>query len=140
MPLPRGLINSLNRNHPLVGYRRQLAAVLLDPVERWVACATSNSQFRLKVSHVRSCSGCYRRVRITASLDQQLQQRSEPGRVVADPPLGQQSAVLVDQRDVVMVLGPVDSAEHRHQDPPVLVEGAGPGAQKRARTQGWSLL
>lgn len=57
MPLPRGLINSLNRNHPLVGYRRQLAAVLLDPVERWVACATSNSQFRLKTLTSRAAAG-----------------------------------------------------------------------------------
>jgi hypothetical protein len=32
-----------------------------------------------------------------------------------------------------MVLGPVDSAEHRHQDPPVLVEGAGPGAERPPR-------
>ena len=54
-------------------------------------------------------------VRAVAGLGQQLQQRGEPGRVVADPALGQQRAVLVDQGDVVMVLGPVDPAEHRHR-------------------------
>jgi hypothetical protein len=69
-----------------------------------------------------------------------MQQCGEPGRIVVDPTLGHQGAVLVDQRDVVMVLGPVDSAEHRHQDPPVLVEGAGPGAEKSLRARGWSLL
>jgi hypothetical protein len=46
---------------------------------------------------------------------QQLQQGGEPGRVVTDSPFDQQGPVLVDQRYVVMVLGPVDPAEHRHR-------------------------
>jgi hypothetical protein len=73
-------------------------------------------------------------------LDQQLQQRAEPGRVVADPPPGQQGAVLVDQCNVVMVLGPVDPAEHRHQDPPVLIEGVPVPAHEGLPGPGWSLL
>jgi hypothetical protein len=42
---------------------------------------------------------------------QQLQQGVEASAVVTDPQLGQLGAVLIDQRDVVVVLGPVDTAE-----------------------------
>ena len=38
---------------------------------------------------------------------------------LADPPLGDQRAVAVDQRNVVMALGPVDAAIHRHRCPPL---------------------
>jgi hypothetical protein len=46
---------------------------------------------------------------------EQPQQGGQPGCVVADPPAGQQFAVPVDQGDVVVVLGPVDAAEHFHK-------------------------
>jgi hypothetical protein len=79
-------------------------------------------------------------VRAVPGLDQQVQQCGEPGRIVVDPTLGHQGAVLVDQRDVVMVLGPVDPAEHRHRSsPPVLVEDDHPG-QGPAMAWGSSLL
>jgi hypothetical protein len=55
-----------------------------------------------------------------AVLGEQSQQGREPGRVVADPAAGQQLAVPVRQGDVVVVLGPVDAAEHIH-DRPVLL-------------------
>ncbi len=50
-----------------------------------------------------------------AVLGQQAQQLGQPGRVVADPAAGQQRAVPVYQGDVVVVLGPVDAAEHIHK-------------------------
>ncbi len=40
-----------------------------------------------------------------------MQQLLQPDVVVADPAVPQQLAVPVDQRDVVMVIGPVDAAE-----------------------------
>jgi hypothetical protein len=43
-------------------------------------------------------------------LGEQVQQPGEPGRVVADPAAGQQLPVLVYERDVVVVFGPVDPA------------------------------
>jgi hypothetical protein len=43
------------------------------------------------------------------------QQLGEPGRVVADPPLGHNRTVRGDQRDVVVVLGPVDPAGDLHR-------------------------
>jgi hypothetical protein len=43
------------------------------------------------------------------------QQLGEPGRVVADPPLGHDGAVRGDQRDVVVVFGPVDPASDLHR-------------------------
>jgi hypothetical protein len=49
-----------------------------------------------------------------AVLGEQVQQRREPGRVVADPPSGQQLPVPVRQGDVVMVFGPVDPAVNLH--------------------------
>jgi hypothetical protein len=55
---------------------------------------------------------------VVAGLGQQLQQDREPRRVVADAPLRELFSVSVDQRDVVMILGPVDTAEHcRHRVP-----------------------
>jgi hypothetical protein len=47
-------------------------------------------------------------------LGEQGQQPAEPGRVVADPPAGQQLSVPVHQGDVVMIFGPVDPAEYVH--------------------------
>jgi hypothetical protein len=79
-------------------------------------------------------------LRSVARVGQQLQQRGESGRVVADAALGQQGAILVDQRDVVMVLGPVNPAEHRHRTvPPVLIHNDRPGPDVVV-TWGWSLL
>jgi hypothetical protein len=45
---------------------------------------------------------------------QQVQQRGEPGGVVADPAAGQQLPVTIYQGDVVVILSPVDAAEHVH--------------------------
>ncbi|GGX49018.1 hypothetical protein [Streptomyces chryseus] len=42
---------------------------------------------------------------------EQLQQGVESSTVVADAQLGQLDAVLINQGDVVMILGPVDAAE-----------------------------
>src|SRR5262249_25601998 len=56
----------------------------------------------------------YRRLRAVTVLGQELQQHPVAGRVIADPPFGEQFAGLVDQRNVVMPLGPVDPAEHSH--------------------------
>lgn len=53
----------------------------------------------------------YRLVGAVAVADQQFQQGVEAGAVIADPQLGQLGAVLLHQRDVVVVLGPVDAAE-----------------------------
>ena len=46
---------------------------------------------------------------------EQLEQRDQSGRVVADAPAGQQLPVPARQGDVVVVLGPVDAAEHVHK-------------------------
>jgi hypothetical protein len=51
---------------------------------------------------------------LTGDLGEQLCQRREPGEVVADPPLRQLPAAVVDDRDVVMTLGPIDPAEDFH--------------------------
>jgi hypothetical protein len=56
----------------------------------------------------------HRRLRAVTVLGQELQQHPVTGRVIADPPLGQQFAGLVDQRDVVVPLCRVDPAEHSH--------------------------
>lgn len=53
-------------------------------------------------------------------LSEHGQQLGEPGRVVADPPLGYNGAIRGDQRDVVMVLGPVDPAGDLHRSVPSL--------------------
>ena len=45
-----------------------------------------------------------------AGLGQQRQQRREPGRVVADPSARHHTPVVVDDGDVVMFCGPIDSA------------------------------
>jgi hypothetical protein len=47
------------------------------------------------------------------------QQLGEPDRVVTDPPLGDDGAVRGDQRDVVMVFGPVDPAGDLHRSSPL---------------------
>jgi hypothetical protein len=47
-------------------------------------------------------------------LGEQLQEGREPRSIVVDPTSGQQPAGLVDHSDVVVILGPVDPAEHRH--------------------------
>ena len=44
-----------------------------------------------------------------AVLGEQVQQRREPGRAVADPAAGPQLAVQAGQGDVVVIFGPVDS-------------------------------
>jgi hypothetical protein len=49
---------------------------------------------------------------------EQFQQPGEPGRVIADPRPGQQPAVPVHDRDVVVVLRPADPAECVQLDPP----------------------
>jgi hypothetical protein len=54
-------------------------------------------------------------------LSEHGQQLGEPGRVVADPPLGYNGAIRGDQRDVVMVLSPVDSAGDLHRSVPLSV-------------------
>jgi hypothetical protein len=46
---------------------------------------------------------------------EQFQQGGGPGRVVADAPSGQQLPGGVHQGDVLVVFGPVDSAEHFHK-------------------------
>jgi hypothetical protein len=81
-----------------------------------------------------------RRLLIIARVGQHLQQRGEPGRVVTDAALGQQGAILVDQRDVVMVLGAIDPAEHRHRHDPPTLSKMTTQARARSRTWGWSLL
>ena len=45
-----------------------------------------------------------------AGVGQQPQQGREPGSVVGDPSAGHHTAVVVDDRDIVMVSGPIDSA------------------------------
>jgi hypothetical protein len=45
---------------------------------------------------------------------EQVQQRGEPGRVVADPAAGQQLSVPPRQGNVVVVFGPVDPAVNIH--------------------------
>jgi hypothetical protein len=48
-------------------------------------------------------------------LDQHLQQQPQPGGIVADPAFGHQLATVVDHRDVVVILRPVNPAEHRQR-------------------------
>jgi hypothetical protein len=63
-----------------------------------------------------------RRLGAVTGVGEQLQQERESGRVVADASLGDQLAVGVDEGHVVVVLGPVDTAEHcQALDPPFLV-------------------
>ena len=62
-------------------------------------------------------AGCLDRYRdglsgAVAVLGEQVEQGGQAGRVVADPAAGQQLAVPVHQGDVVVILGPVDAAEH----------------------------
>jgi len=45
---------------------------------------------------------------------EQPQQCRQAGRVVADPPAGQQLPVAIHNGDVVVIFGPVDAAEHVH--------------------------
>jgi hypothetical protein len=52
---------------------------------------------------------------------EQFQQPGQAGRVVADPQPGQQPAVAVHVGDVVVVFGPVDSAEYVQLTPPYSV-------------------
>ena len=52
---------------------------------------------------------------VVAMLGQQRQQRGQAGCIVVDPLPGQQPAIAVDQRDVVVILRPVDATEHVHQ-------------------------
>jgi hypothetical protein len=54
-------------------------------------------------------------------LGEQGQQLGEPGRVAGDSPLGYNGAVRSDQRDVVMVFGPVDPAGDLHRSVPFLM-------------------
>ncbi len=49
-----------------------------------------------------------------AMFGEQGQQRGQAGCVIADSLSGQQSAISVDQGDVVVILGPVDAAENVH--------------------------
>ncbi len=64
-----------------------------------------------------------------AVLGQQPQERSQPGRVLADAAAGQQLAVPACQGDVVVVFGPVDPAEHFRSAvrDPSCPQGPGPG-------------
>ncbi len=57
---------------------------------------------------------CDRILRGVASLGQQVQQRSEPGGVVADSSASDHRAAVVDDGDIVVGLGPVDSTEQGH--------------------------
>ena len=47
-----------------------------------------------------------------AGVGELREQRGETGRVVADPPLGDQRSFAIDQGDVVVGLGPVDTTKH----------------------------
>ncbi|MGV9351831.1 hypothetical protein ACWDSD_45600, partial [Streptomyces spiralis] len=60
---------------------------------------------------------------------EQFQKGMESGSVVADAQLGQLGAVLVDQHDVVVVLGPVDAAEDLTQ--PQAAGAADPSGRRR---------
>jgi hypothetical protein len=73
-----------------------------------------------------------------------LQQRGEPGGVVADAAFGHQLALGVDQGDVVMVFGPVDATEHSQDLVPPLMSwpsvpvrgGAGTRERPNGRARG----
>lgn len=57
-----------------------------------------------------------RHERVAATvLSQQRADVAEAGQVVADAALGQQPALVIDERDVMMTLGPVDPAEDLSQ-------------------------
>jgi hypothetical protein len=62
-----------------------------------------------------------RRVRRVAGVGEQLQQQPVAAHVVTDAPLGDQPAILVDEGHVVVVLGPVDSAEHAQPRTPLFI-------------------
>jgi hypothetical protein len=47
-------------------------------------------------------------------LGQQLQQLTKARRAVLDPALEHQDSIIVDHRDVVMALGPIDATPHPH--------------------------
>lgn len=49
-----------------------------------------------------------------AGVGEQLHQGGESGGVVADPTLGDQGALAIDERHVVVLLGPVDATENGH--------------------------
>jgi len=53
-------------------------------------------------------------IRAIAGVGQQRNQGGETGRIVADPPLGDQCSLVVDQGDVVVGLGPIDPTKHPH--------------------------
>jgi hypothetical protein len=75
-----------------------------------------------------------RRLGAVTGVGEQLQQQRESVRVVADTSLGDQLAVGVDERHVVMVFGPIDTAEHcQALDPPFFV-GVVALVASRART------
>jgi hypothetical protein len=50
---------------------------------------------------------------VAAVLGDQLEQRREPRKVGGHPPADDDLAVLIDQSDVVVGLGPVDAARER---------------------------
>jgi hypothetical protein len=60
-----------------------------------------------------------------AVIGEQAQQDGEPGRVAADAAAGQQLPVGADEGDVVVVLSPVDPAEHIHKQSSALPLRAG---------------
>jgi hypothetical protein len=58
-----------------------------------------------------------RLLRAVAGRSQHRHQLRKAVQALLDAPLADQRAVLVNQRDVVMALSPVDAAEHRHTYP-----------------------
>jgi hypothetical protein len=61
-------------------------------------------------------------------IDEQRQQGPEPGSVIGDTSFGDQLAVVVDQGDVVMAFGPVDSAPNPHPSRPSCHSPHGPAS------------
>ena len=56
---------------------------------------------------------------VVAVLGQHAEQLGEAGHVVTDPQLRQRLALVINQRDVVVIVGPVDPAEHSHPRSPL---------------------
>jgi hypothetical protein len=52
---------------------------------------------------------------LISGIGQHRGQFSEPVQTIRDPPLADQPALIVDQRDVVMPFRPVDATVHRHR-------------------------
>ncbi len=63
---------------------------------------------------------------ITHSTGDQVMELGDAGQVVADPALGRYPAVNVEDADIVMVLGPVDSHEQLHRHLPARLQRTTP--------------